>query len=237
MIQFNLWQRTVLLCYIILTLSSCSSTIQSQHRNYIYNEQSSVASGHGVVIAKVFDNRPEEEPSGFFDQINKVLDKPRLMLAQSIRGKEIMAAQVVLLGPEGQKYYLGDYYSPDFRVGIKLDLGASDRYYRKTTVGDKNDFQVYSGMAAYSVISLSEGEYSIIASAYYNKEYTNVKDFMYQANHYKKFHLSAGEVLYIGDIAASTSSCAATDNFNQAKEFVAYAYPNLSAKLTFRPLN
>lgn len=237
MIQFNLWQRTVLLCCVILTLSSCNSTIQSQHRNYIYDEQSSVASGHGVVIAKVFDNRPEEDPSGFFDQINKVLDKPRLMIAQSIRGKDIMAAQVVLLSLEDQKYYLGDYYSPDFRDGIKLDLGASDRYYRKTTVGDKSDFQVYKGMAAYSVISIPAGEYSVIASAYYNNEYTNVQDSMYQANHYKRFHLSAGEVLYIGNIAASTSSCAATDKFVQAKEFVAYAYPNLSAKLTFRPLN
>ncbi|MEK6734481.1 MAG: hypothetical protein AABY27_05165, partial [Pseudomonadota bacterium] len=156
---------------------------------------------------------------------------------QSIRGEEIMAAQIALLGPGNQKYYLGDYYSPDFRVGIKSDFGASDRYYRKTTVGDKNDLQVYSGMAAYSVISLPEGEYSVIASAYYNQQYTNVQDFIYPTNNYKKFYLAAGEVLYIGDIAASTTGCVDTDKFSQAKDFIAYAYPMLATKLTFRPLD
>jgi hypothetical protein len=239
MINLGSHIKTFFLLIIIgAALASCSSTNNSTaiSRNYRYTSQMAMPTENGIILAKVYDTRPEEEPSGLFDKVNKVLDKPRLMLAQSIRGKEVMAAQVVLLGPDNQKYYLGDYYTPDFRIGIKSDFGASERQLRKMKVGDKGDFQVYSGMPAYNLLSIPQGEYTIIASAFYDKKNTKIETFAYEPIYYKKFFLAAGEVLYIGDIAASASTCLTEDKFKQAKDYIEISHPEIAKKLVFKQI-
>lgn len=223
-------------------LSGCSKATNDPIP-YLYDQKSGVLDGHGVVLSRVYADRPEEASTGLFDSLAKAVDGVNTKVMQAFHGKDklLVAAQVVLVGPDSQQYYLGDYYSPDHshsRVsinGIFFDFNKEPRQARTAKVGNKGDFKVYNNMPAYSLLSLPQGEYQIVASAYYKKDGSADKEFRYEPINYKKFHIAAGEVAYIGDIAALTSSAKMVDKFAQAQEYMDIAYPEIGHKLLFKP--